>query len=187
MSLRTETGTVLRPASQSRHRPSIGEYFCSPPILAVRTERIFPEPLPRGRTRTKPLPSSAILSQVSFRKPFRAVPIKLGEHYQRKQRVREQQSALHLWGTAAAVGAAMGIASLEIFNDVHLQETQAIEVLSMKPAIVRTRKPHAGDYWSRCAQAKAADTYPIYMGEPGYRDELDGDSDGIACEAHQRP
>ncbi|MDD3800234.1 MAG: excalibur calcium-binding domain-containing protein [Novosphingobium sp.] len=30
--------------------------------------------------------------------------------------------------------------------------------------------------------ARAAGTAPIYLGEPGYRPEMDGDGDGIACE-----
>ncbi len=33
--------------------------------------------------------------------------------------------------------------------------------------------------------ARAAGTAPIYRGEPGYRDGLDGDSDGIACEPYR--
>lgn len=58
-----------------------------------------------------------------------------------------------------------------------------------------TPKPHATDptslrisqrsddvYYARCADARAAGAAPIYAGEPGYREGLDGDGDGIACE-----
>ena len=31
---------------------------------------------------------------------------------------------------------------------------------------------------------RAAGAAPIYRGQPGYRDGLDGDSDGIACEPY---
>lgn len=33
-----------------------------------------------------------------------------------------------------------------------------------------------------CAEAREKDLAPMYRGEPGYREELDGDGDGIACE-----
>ena len=48
----------------------------------------------------------------------------------------------------------------------------------------RARAPQDGDYWSRCNAARAAGTAPIYLGEPGYREGLDGDSDGVACEPY---
>lgn len=40
----------------------------------------------------------------------------------------------------------------------------------------------ASVYWSNCADARAANAAPIRSGQPGYRDGLDGDGDGIACE-----
>lgn len=51
------------------------------------------------------------------------------------------------------------------------------------PPQIRTRPPQAGDYWHGCNDARAAGTAPIYEGEPGYRPDMDGDNDGIACEA----
>jgi hypothetical protein len=40
-------------------------------------------------------------------------------------------------------------------------------------------------YFSGCDAARAAGAAPIYEGEPGYRPEMDGDSDGVACEPHR--
>lgn len=40
-------------------------------------------------------------------------------------------------------------------------------------------------YYRRCADARAAGAAPIYRGQPGYREELDADSDGIACEHYR--
>ena len=40
-------------------------------------------------------------------------------------------------------------------------------------------------YWHGCNDARTAGTAPIYRGEPGYRSEMDGDSDGIACEPYR--
>ncbi|ODU25725.1 MAG: calcium-binding protein [Sphingopyxis sp. SCN 67-31] len=50
---------------------------------------------------------------------------------------------------------------------------------------MRGRKPQDGDYWRRCADARAAGVAPIYRGQPGYRDGLDADADGIACEPYR--
>lgn len=40
----------------------------------------------------------------------------------------------------------------------------------------------AGIYYATCAEARKAGAAPIRKGRPGYRAELDGDMDGIACE-----
>jgi hypothetical protein len=42
-------------------------------------------------------------------------------------------------------------------------------------------------YYPRCADARAAGAAPIYRGAPGYREGLDGDSDGVACEPYYGP
>jgi endonuclease YncB( thermonuclease family) len=39
-------------------------------------------------------------------------------------------------------------------------------------------------YYRNCAEARAAGAAPIYRGQPGYRQEMDGDGDGIACEPY---
>jgi hypothetical protein len=41
-------------------------------------------------------------------------------------------------------------------------------------------------YYPNCTAARAAGAAPMYRGSPGYRDTLDGDSDGIACEPYRR-
>ncbi len=40
-------------------------------------------------------------------------------------------------------------------------------------------------YYPGCNAARAAGAAPIYRGQPGYRAEMDGDDDGIACEPHR--
>lgn len=42
-----------------------------------------------------------------------------------------------------------------------------------------------GVYYSGCNEARAAGVAPIHEGQPGYRPEMDGDGDGIACEPHR--
>lgn len=39
--------------------------------------------------------------------------------------------------------------------------------------------------WRSCAAARAAGAAPVYRGQPGYNPNLDGDSDGIACEPYR--
>ena len=39
-------------------------------------------------------------------------------------------------------------------------------------------------YYANCAEARRAGVAPIYSWQPGYRSEMDGDDDGIACEPY---
>ncbi|HEY8591918.1 MAG TPA: excalibur calcium-binding domain-containing protein [Sphingomicrobium sp.] len=43
----------------------------------------------------------------------------------------------------------------------------------------------AGAYYPNCNAARAAGVAPIYAGEPGYREPLDADGDGISCEPYR--
>ncbi|WP_082699334.1 GmrSD restriction endonuclease domain-containing protein [Arthrobacter sp. EPSL27] len=40
----------------------------------------------------------------------------------------------------------------------------------------------AAVYYANCAAARAAGAAPLRAGQPGYREQMDGDRDGIACE-----
>ena len=40
-------------------------------------------------------------------------------------------------------------------------------------------------YYRDCNVVRAAGAAPLRRGEPGYRQEMDGDNDGIACEPHR--
>jgi hypothetical protein len=37
-------------------------------------------------------------------------------------------------------------------------------------------------YYSGCNEVRAAGKAPLHSGDPGYRVEMDGDGDGVACE-----
>lgn len=43
----------------------------------------------------------------------------------------------------------------------------------------------ASVYYAGCNEVRAAGKAPLYAGQPGYRPEMDGDGDGIACEPHR--
>jgi len=48
-----------------------------------------------------------------------------------------------------------------------------------------TPPPASNAYFRNCKEAWAAGAAPIYRGQPGYRPEMDGDGDGIACEPYR--
>jgi hypothetical protein len=51
--------------------------------------------------------------------------------------------------------------------------------------LMRENSPLPGAYYPNCAAARAAGVAPIYAGEPGYREPLDRDGDGVACEPYR--
>ena len=108
---------------------------------------------------------------MSFRKPFRAAPVRLGPHAQARRRQSARASVVQIIGLALlgglAVGAVIGVAR------------------NLGRHAERRSAPPAGAYYSGCNAARAAGVAPLYRGEPGYRPEMDGDSDGIACEPHR--
>jgi hypothetical protein len=63
------------------------------------------------------------------------------------------------------------------------EDTQPVSAYGDAPK--RARRG-AGVYFAGCNAAWAAGAAPIHRGEPGYRPEMDGDNDGIACEPHRR-
>lgn len=50
---------------------------------------------------------------------------------------------------------------------------------------VRAAAAPVGVYYRNCDAARAAGAAPLYRGQPGYRPQMDGDSDGIACEPYR--
>ncbi|WP_229839415.1 excalibur calcium-binding domain-containing protein [Sphingomonas glacialis] len=85
-------------------------------------------------------------------------------------------------GVAAALGGIVGAGSLAFSDDGRGRIVGAVKPVAVQAGLMRARAPQPGDAWGGCNDARAAGTAPIYEGEPGYRPEMDGDSDGIACE-----
>lgn len=75
-----------------------------------------------------------------------------------------------------------GLAAIAAWNFAP-QLTSAWTIASTDPEDVFAIENSA--YYLNCSAARAAGAAPIYRGEPGYRDKLDGDSDGIACEPYR--
>ena len=126
---------------------------------------------------------------MGFRKPFEAVPIKLGQKYREQRdeqltgdRVDGRRSTLLLALVGVVVGASLGLAWLTLRPNLSQTANTIVQSLSESPSLGRRRLPQAGDLWGGCNSARAAGTAPIYASEPGYRSEMDGDGDGVACD-----
>jgi hypothetical protein len=83
---------------------------------------------------------------------------------------------------AGALGAAIGVGSLAMAPEGRADLAAGAHAVAVAAGIKRQRAPQPNDYWGGCNAARAAGTAPIYRGEPGYRPEMDGDGDGLACE-----
>ena len=100
--------------------------------------------------------------------------------YQRRQNRRGRQP-LHFGFTIAAVSAVT-------FGLVFFQEkipSGLNAAVQFSRNLERANAPQAGDYFAGCDDARAAGVAPLYSDEPGYRPEMDGDGDGIACEPYR--
>jgi hypothetical protein len=112
------------------------------------------------------------------RKQFRAQCVRVGPYHRADQRRGYLTFAGKVFSAAIGGGLLVGALSTPVGR-------QQLSAASVSLGIARARTPQPGDYWPRCADARAAGTAPIYRGEPGYRDRLDGDNDGIACEPYR--
>jgi hypothetical protein len=102
---------------------------------------------------------------MSFGKPFRAKPVKLGPYWKGQQQQTKQRRS----GKLAVMA---GLAALGVF---------AAGMLATNWPRAKTALP---TYYPSCAWARSAGKAPIHRGQPGYRRGLDADSDGIACEPY---
>jgi hypothetical protein len=59
------------------------------------------------------------------------------------------------------------------------------QAASVYQDIGRDHAAPSGAYYFNCDEARAAGVAPIHAGESGYRDDLDADGDGIACEPYR--
>lgn len=70
----------------------------------------------------------------------------------------------------------------EVAPKTVLPETIAPEAEPVLPAAEADVEGENEPYYANCAAARAAGVTPLYRGQPGYRPQMDGDGDGVACE-----
>lgn len=83
---------------------------------------------------------------------------------------------------AGVVGGMVGFGSVANTRSGRIAVSATARDLAVATGMKRAREPQPGDRWGGCHDARAMGTAPIYRGEPGYREDMDGDGDGIACE-----
>lgn len=100
--------------------------------------------------------------------------------------VRAKSFGMALWGSEFQTPAEYRAANPAVFNRppartlVRAASTRAGSAAGARPA------SFANVFFRNCAAARAAGAAPLYRGQPGYRPQLDGDSDGAACEPYRR-
>ena len=72
-----------------------------------------------------------------------------------------------------------------VFAATWLLTPTAPRAVAAGPLVRAPAPPAAPVYYSGCNAVRAAGAAPLYRGQPGYREEMDGDDDGIACEPHR--
>lgn len=77
-----------------------------------------------------------------------------------------------------------GLASAVTFAGVW-KALEPTEVQASVPQQVVPQQVMQSVYYAGCNDARAAGAAPLNAGEPGYRVEMDGDGDGIACEDYR--
>lgn len=98
---------------------------------------------------------------------------------------RNRRSVITFLTGGIAIGATVGVGSLAISQNGRVDIARGASDVAVAAGLKRQREPQVGDYWSGCKEARDAGTAPIYRDEPGYRSEMDGDNDGIACEPYR--
>lgn len=112
--------------------------------------------------------------------------------------VRNDVAEAEASASAAAQAAAEEQAAEEKAEQERLAQEQAVKKQAAKEPAAKQDKSsgsrqvqpfvgggdrdQSGTYYSSCKEARKAGAAPLYRGEPGYREGLDRDHDGIACE-----
>ena len=121
---------------------------------------------------------------MTFRKPFEAVPINHAAHYRRASAQGEARSMRSWLLGAALAGAVIGTGTVASAPEGRAGLSAKLKPVAVQMGWMRERDPAAGDVWHGCNDARASGTTPIYRGEAGYRPQMDGDNDGVACEPY---
>ncbi len=71
------------------------------------------------------------------------------------------------------------------YRAAHPQAARPARAVARDAEAAPVARAAAGAYYRNCAAAWAAGAAPLYRGQPGYRPEMDGDNDGVACEPYR--
>jgi len=122
---------------------------------------------------------------MTFKKPFRAVPIKEGRRYRGRRADQQRSQYSRVLTGAALTGALIGIGTVAVSDEGIATASGTAKTIAVSAGLMRANTPQPGAYYRNCDAARAAGVAPLYYGEPGYREGMDGDGDGIACEPYR--
>ena len=101
---------------------------------------------------------------------------------------RAKRFAMALWGSTFQTPAEYRAANPALFRPPAIPRPAV-----RRAANTRAAAPPGGQtralgrvMFRNCAEARAAGAAPLYRGQPGYRPQMDGDNDGVACEPYRR-
>ena len=127
---------------------------------------------------------------MSFRREFRAVPIREGQRYRSKRqrlelagRWRSRGKKVALFLGAAGVGAIIGLLTIPRIDGSSLGGN-FFRGIAEHQGLVDAEGNSTWAWYRNCRQARAAGVAPMRRGDPGYRAGLDADDDGVACEPY---
>ena len=100
---------------------------------------------------------------MSFKKPFRAQPVKLGPYWRAEEKQQRRRAGIRLVRQGTVVAVCVFLIGMAVTNWKFVRQ----QVPTVYPS---------------CSWARLSGSAPIQKGEPGYREALDADGDGIACE-----
>lgn len=115
---------------------------------------------------------------MSFKKPFRAVPLRSAPHVHAAQFGQGTAKLARSRPFPALTTLLCIIMFAAVWSLTARIEAQLIDQIAAEPAVAI--------HYAGCNAARAAGVAPLWKGQPGYRPEMDGDGDGIACEPHRR-
>lgn len=97
-----------------------------------------------------------------------------------------RQRRLGIWGAEFQLPSEFRAGDDESAREERAMLAEAQRRREARREAVRDRHAASSSvYYRNCAEARSAGAAPIYRGQPGYRPEMDGDGDGIACEPYR--
>ena len=117
---------------------------------------------------------------MSLRRPFRSTPVKLGAEYRAREAANLRDG--RFFATLMILGPITVFGVIWTLTPVYVAGADAPLPAHLNPS-AETSSPSI--HYSGCNDVRAAGAAPLYRGDPGYRPDMDGDDDGIACEPHR--
>lgn len=116
---------------------------------------------------------------MGFKKPFRTMPIRPARRCRLGELRGRNSHTVSVLARAAAFGLVLAVGSFVVERPARSLWRSGAE------DHVATAAREGSVFYSGCDTVRRAGAAPLYAGEPGYRIEMDGDSDGIACEPYR--